>query len=350
MMYSKGHGGNIYQNRIDYDFSINTNPFGMPEDVKSKLTENIGNMCERYPEETCYKLRKSISIKENISEHHIICGNGATELIYGLVRAINPKKAMLPVPTFSEYARALRVQEAEIISYPLVPERGFMVTEDIMSYLTPDLDMVFLCNPNNPTGRLIEHELLSDIITYCRMNNIYVVIDECFIEFTKDYQKNTRKGLIPYNPYVVIINALTKLFAFPGIRIGYAMTSDIRLIEAVNMQLPSWNVSAIAQMAGEEVVHHENYVNKSRDFVFKERKFMFDEMKDMGLEVYPPAANFLFFHSDTPLYDELLKRNILVRSCDNFEGIMKGYYRIAVRKHEANVVLLDAIREILSAK
>ena len=349
-MFAKGHGGNIYNNQIDYDFSINTNPMGMPEDVKEKLIENLGEICERYPEETCYKLRKSISIKENISEHHIICGNGAAELIYGLVRAINPKKALMPIPTFSEYARALRAQEAEIVSYPLVPERGFMITEDIMSYLTPDLDMVFLCNPNNPTGRIIDNDLLSDIITYCRVNGIYVVIDECFIEFTEDYKKNTRKGLIPYNPYVVIINALTKLFAFPGIRIGYAMTSDIQLLQAVNMQLPCWNVSAVAQLAGEEVVHHKDYVEESRNLIFKETKYMFDRMKKMGLKVYPPAANFIFFHSDVPLFDELLKRKILIRSCDNFDGIMKGYYRCAVRKHDANVVLLDAIEEILSLK
>ncbi len=149
-MYSKGHGGNIYDEAINYDFSVNTNPLGMPEDVKEKLKENLGDICEVYPEETCYELRKSISLKENISEHQIICGNGASELIYGLVRAIRPQKALVVVPSFSEYIRALRAEDTQMVYYHLAPERDFIVAEDIMSYLTPDIDMVFLCNPNNP--------------------------------------------------------------------------------------------------------------------------------------------------------------------------------------------------------
>ena len=180
-MYSKGHGGNIYDEAINYDFSVNTNPLGMPEDVKEKLKENLGDICEVYPEETCYELRKSISLKENISEHQIICGNGASELIYGLVRAIRPQKALVVVPSFSEYIRALRAEDTQMVYYHLAPERDFIVAEDIMSYLTPDIDMVFLCNPNNPTGKLIDPDLMLDIITYCRMNQIYVVIDECFM-------------------------------------------------------------------------------------------------------------------------------------------------------------------------
>ena len=335
-MYSKGHGGNIYNEAVKYDFSVNTNPLGMPEDVKEKLKENLGNICQVYPEETCYELRKSISLKENISEHQIMCGNGASELIYGLVRAIRPKKALVVVPSFSEYIRALRANDSEIVYYQLAPERDFIVAEDIMSYLTPELDMVFLCNPNNPTGKLIEPDLMLDIITYCRMNRIYVVIDECFMDFVKDYEKHTRKGLIPYNPYVVILNALTKIFAFPGIRIGYAMTSDVDLIHAVNVQLPSWNVSAVAQLAGKEVVHHEGYVEESRKYVFREREYM-----------YEVSANFIFFQSDIPLYQELLDRHILIRNCDNFDGIMHGYCRVAIKKHDENEILLKEMKDII---
>ena len=331
-MYSKGHGGNIYNEAVKYDFSVNTNPLGMPEDVKEKLKENLGNICQVYPEETCYELRKSISLKENISEHQIMCGNGASELIYGLVRAIRPRKALVVVPSFSEYIRALRANDSEIVYYQLAPERDFIVAEDIMSYLTPELDMVFLCNPNNPTGKLIEPDLMLDIITYCRMNRIYVVIDECFMDFVKDYKKHTRKGLIPYNPYVVILNALTKIFAFPGIRIGYAMTSDVDLIHAVNVQLPSWN---------------EDYVEESRKYVFRERGYMYEEMKKMGFKVYEPSANFIFFQSDIPLYQELLDRHILIRNCDNFDGIMHGYCRVAIKKHDENEILLKEMKDII---
>ena len=326
-MYSKGHGGNIYNEAVKYDFSVNTNPLGMPEDVKEKLKENLGNICQVYPEETCYELRKSISLKENISEHQIMCGNGASELIYGLVRAIRPRKALVVVPSFSEYIRALRANDSEIVYYQLAPERDFIVAEDIMSYLTPELDMVFLCNPNNPTGKLIEPDLMLDIITYCRMNRIYVVIDECFMDFVKDYEKHTRKGLIPYNPYVVI--------------------SDVDLIHAVNVQLPSWNVSAVAQLAGKEVVHHEDYVEESRKYVFREREYMYEEMKKMGFKVYEPSANFIFFQSDIPLYQELLDRHILIRNCDNFDGIMHGYCRVAIKKHDENEILLKEMKDII---
>ena len=168
------------------------------------------------------------------------------------------------------------------------------------------------------------------------------------MDFVKDCQKHTRKGLIPYNPYVVILNALTKLFAFPGIRIGYAMTSDADLIHAVNAQLPSWNVSAVAQLAGKEVVHHEEYVEESRKYVFREREYMYEEMKKLGLKVYEPSANFIFFKSDIPMYKKLLERHILIRNCDNFDGIMHGYCRVAIKKHNENEILLKEMENIIN--
>ena len=125
------------------------------------------------------------------------------------------------------------------------------------------------------------------------------------------------------------------------------MTSDVDLILAVNVQLPSWNVSAVAQLAGKEVVHHEDYVEESRKYVFREREYMYEEMKKMGFKVYEPSANFIFFQSDIPLYQELLDRHILIRNCDNFDGIMHGYCRVAIKKHDENEILLKEMKDII---
>lgn len=341
------HGGDVYRNPDCIDFSANINPLGPPDSVKKAVAACVNDIAH-YPDVQCKELKKRLGWAEQMEEEALIIGNGAAELIFALGYSLRPKRALLPQPTFAEYEQALLAAGCEVFYYPLSEENGFRLTEDFLQVLTGEIDMVFLCNPNNPTGKLIDPDLMLDIITYCRMNQIYVVIDECFMDFVKDCQKHTRKGLIPYNPYVVILNALTKLFAFPGIRIGYAMTSDADLIHAVNAQLPSWNVSAVAQLAGKEVVHHEEYVEESRKYVFREREYMYEEMKKLGLKVYEPSANFIFFKSDIPMYKKLLERHILIRNCDNFDGIMHGYCRVAIKKHNENEILLKEMENIIN--
>ena len=303
-----------------------------------------------YPDDNYTELKKAIASYVKCDVKNISVGNGSSELLDLCVKAfVDTNELILSLdPTFSMYSLYAQIANSRYIGTGESNDFTIKVDDIIKSIKENNPKLTIICNPNNPTGKLIDPDLMLDIITYCRMNQIYVVIDECFMDFVKDCQKHTRKGLIPYNPYVVILNALTKLFAFPGIRIGYAMTSDADLIHAVNAQLPSWNVSAVAQLAGKEVVHHEEYVEESRKYVFREREYMYEEMKKLGLKVYEPSANFIFFKSDIPMYKKLLERHILIRNCDNFDGIMHGYCRVAIKKHNENEILLKEMENIIN--
>ena len=348
-MYSKGHGGNIYDEAINYDFSVNTNPLGMPEDVKEKLKENLGDICEVYPEETCYELRKSISLKENISEHQIICGNGASELIYGLVRAIRPQKALVVVPSFSEYIRALRAEDTQMVYYHLAPERDFIVAEDIMSYLTPDIDMVFLCSPDNPTGKLIDRSMLWKILARCETYGIRMVLDECFIDFAENAATASILADTKRWRTLFILRSLTKMHAIPGIRIGYAVTSDMEFLEKMEQSRQPWSVSIPAQAAGMASLKERMRVKRTCDFTNRERIWMENELDKLGITHYPSDANFILMRSGINLYEKLKKQKILVRDCSNYKGLGEGYYRVCMRQRGDNQKLIDALGEILYA-
>jgi threonine-phosphate decarboxylase len=165
-----GHGGDIYGNPgITLDFSVNTNPLGMPEEARRALISHIDEY-SRYPDPECRELRAAIAKHENIPAEHILCGNGAADLIYRLCYAVKPKKALVCAPTFSEYELALEQAGCRITRYLLKQENMFAFTEDIERHLTPDTDMIFLCHPNNPTGRLIPGDILERILFCARKN------------------------------------------------------------------------------------------------------------------------------------------------------------------------------------
>ncbi|MCI5648841.1 MAG: pyridoxal phosphate-dependent aminotransferase [Fusicatenibacter sp.] len=340
------HGGDIYSQTYDYDFSVNVNPLGAPDCVRQAVIDSVQSI-EEYPDSGCRRLLSAVSQKEQIPEEEIIFGNGAAELIYALVRALRPRKALLCAPSFAEYESALSSAGCFIRFAPLTEEQGFSLTEDFLSNLTEDLDLVILCNPNNPTGIVTERELLLQIAEECRKKKIFLMLDECFADLTMEPEKITMKGYLEEFPGMFLLKAFTKTYAMPGLRLGYGFCGDEQLISRMYQMLPSWNVSIPAQMAGTAALLEDAYVEKAREVIAKERPFMKRELEKLGLTVWDSSANFLFFRGPKGLADRLKKGKILIRDCSNYPGLCEGYYRIAIRRHRENEILLMAMQQIM---
>lgn len=345
------HGGDIYKNQVLLDYSANINPLGMPEKVIEGIRDTIG-LAIHYPDIECTKLRQAIESVEDIPMENIICGNGAAELIFSICLANKPKKALLIAPTFAEYEQALKSVECMVGYYMLKEENGFKVMEDYLTFLDDDMDMVFICNPNNPTGNLIEKDLLNKIASKCKKNNITLVIDECFIDFIQEPSMYSMKEYLPKYTNMFILRAFTKFFGMPGIRLGYGFTYNESLRKRMKEVTQPWSVSTIAQTAGTLSCYEHDYIKATKMLIEEERNYLIKELKK-GLvhTVYDSRANFIFFKetesvSDGVIYEELAKKGIYIRDCSNYIGLTKGFYRIAVKSHADNVTLINEMKEI----
>lgn len=339
------HGGDIYRNQVNNDFSVNVNPLGMPRSVKEALYRAV-EQCGSYPDIEEEALKKAVSGMLAVPEEYLLFGNGASELLMAAVHGIKPKKVVIPVPSFYGYEYAARAVGSEILFYELQRENGFLVTEDLCEQLTEDVGMLFLANPNNPTGCLLDEETAAALLHHCAERGIFVVVDECFIEFCAG-RRSMISELTRYDR-LILVRAFTKIFAIPGVRLGYLVCKDRLLLDKIAGQLPEWNLSCFAQEAGCACAKETAFVEGTVEYVGRERLSMERKLRRRGFEVFPSAANFLLVYreeartADT-LYEQLLRRGILIRDCENFRGLGRGFYRIAVRSREENERLLQAI-------
>ena len=261
-----------------------------------------------------------------------------------IMHGIKPRKTVIPIPSFYGYEYAAGVTDEEIIFFETKEKEGFCLQEDFFSVLSEEVDVLFLANPNNPTGNLMSRERLRTLLSHCREKSIYVVLDECFIEFTgKEYSMIQE---INNFPNLILVRAFTKIFSIPGVRLGYLLCSNPLLLKKIGRQLPEWNVSSFAQAAGYECAMQTAFAEKTVTYVEKERQFLEDGLNQAGFKVFPSRANFLLIYCEQPLYDRLLEKGILIRNCENFRGLSKGFYRIAVKSRKENETLLKAIGEI----
>lgn len=271
----------------------------------------------------------------------IFCGNGAAELFFTAVQAVWPQKALVIAPSFSEYEEALRSVGAEVEYYYLCEEDNFQIRGDYVDKLSEEIDMIFLCNPNNPTGQTIDRDMLIKILDRCKKQNIVVILDECFLEFLDEPNRYEMSDLRGEYPNLLIIKAFTKIFSMPGLRLGYAISSNQDILEEMSWKLQQWNVSVPAQMAGVAALEKpKEYIRQTREYVSGQREYMRNIMKMMGYVVFASKANYLFFKGRPGLEKEALEAGFLIRDCQNYEGLSEGFYRIAVRTKEENERLI----------
>jgi L-threonine-O-3-phosphate decarboxylase len=358
-MNNDNHGADIYGASKNYgmdeddiiDFSSNINPFGIPDNVQEAIISSI-KYSNRYPDINSRELIKGLSNYEKIPESWIFCSSGAAEAIFRIALCFIPQNAILISPTFSEYEQALETVGTGIKYFTLEEKNGFKLTDRIIDDIKIDTNIVFICNPNNPTGQITDKTLLEKIIAHCKLMNTTIVIDECFMDFVEDKEKYSIIDLLEKYNNLIVLKAFTKIYAIPGIRLGYCMSSNENIISFLKKSGPPWNVSTIAQAAGVASLKEIDYVAKSVQYVKKQRKYLTDEMKKLNINIYESHANYIFFRlkKNIDLYDELLKKGILVRNCSNYRNLDDSYYRIAVKSEYENNILIDNLKEIIGSK
>ena len=334
------HGGDIYRNRVNHDFSINVNPLGMPDAVKTVLYRAV-EQCDVYPDREAEKLKNAVSGFLAVPKEYLLFGNGASELFMAVVHGINPQKTVIPVPSFYGYEYVAKAAESEILFYETKEENCFCVTEELTSVLTEDVELLFLTNPNNPNGGLVDKKLIKALLRHCKEKGIYVVLDESFIAFSGDGFSMLSE--IEEFDNLLLVGSFTKIFSIPGVRLGYLVCKNHQLHARIGRQLPEWNLSCFAQEAGCICAEQTEFIRQTEQYIAKERRFLEEGLREKGFVVFPSKTNFILFYSQEPLYERLLEKGILIRDCSNFRGLRQGFYRIAVKSREENEILLRAM-------
>lgn len=366
------HGGDIYSREIELDYSANINPLGLPPGVRRALAQCVeGPAFSLYPDSACRALRQALERHHKIPAEYIICGNGAADLIFGLAAALRPGRGLVLSPTFTEYEQAMRAAGARVDHLLLDEKKGFVPDIEAICGLIrkgkekgEPYDMAFICNPNNPTGVPLKKEEVEELAGECQTAGVLLVVDECFCDFMEEREACSVIPALERFKNLFVLKAFTKLYAMAGLRLGYGLSSDVTLLEALTRVRQPWSVSGPAQKAGEAALKEEAYVKAARALIGRERQWLKAQLEDMGFRVYDSRANYLFFRhlpesgtgkrtagkAAVPggwLYHRLLEQKILIRSCGNYPGLDSSYYRICVRTRAENEVLADRIRKVM---
>ena len=351
-MYKYEHGGDIYTERTTkegkpfVDFSANINPLGMPNGIKEAVKHALKD-CVNYPDPFCRELAQATGKYLNVPQEYLFFGNGAADVLFRLALALKPRQALLLAPTFADYEKALCSVNCKIHYYDLTAEESFIPGKNIISNITPRIKLVVICNPNNPTGQLMDRTQLKRVLYKCRLIGAHLLVDECFMDFVDADKAYSMRDLLEEYPELIILKAFTKTFAMPGVRLGYCMTSDEALRTRLHECGQDWSVSVLAQAAGIAALQETKYLQDSFAYVAEEREYLREQLKSIGAKVYGSEANYLFFYMDEPknLVEIMREQGYLIRSCANYHNLGAGYYRIAVKTRVHNRAFIKAFKE-----
>ncbi len=351
----KGHGGDIYAAARDLgidadrvvDFSASINPLGVPGSVRAEIIAHLGRL-RHYPDPSAVELRQEIARSTGVGAEHIICGNGSTELIYLAARVMQPRRVLIPSPTFSEYENAVntcrgasRCARPRITYLPLIERDKFSLNADEFMDSMTGCDMAFICNPNNPTGGTVRKPDMLRIIDAAGRSGCTLVVDEAFIDFIPR-ESVIRKTLS--NPHLIVLRSLTKFYALSGLRIGYAVIHP-DLCETLGRFKEPWTVNTLAQLAGTAALGDTAYSRRTFDIVKAEKAYLEKEFGRLGISYYPSRVNYymLRLNNAGDIVSRLRTKGILVRDCSNFRGLDTSYIRVAVRSRGENQRLLKGL-------
>jgi threonine-phosphate decarboxylase len=328
------------------DFSSNVNPLGCHPGVKKYLKKQL-NQIHIYPDSESSKLRTNLKWFTGINTSQILVGNGATEIIYNFCSTfVNKKsKVLIPCPTFSEYEKAVKFFGGNIISF-----KSMNLNNDLSKFLEkiPKNGIIFICNPNNPTGKILSKNNMKQIVKIAQKQSSLVFVDETFIELVPDSYPTLVKSIKSYDN-LFILRSFTKSFGLAGLRIGYGLGSK-KIIEILQRIKIPWNVNYIAQTAASAALCYSDFLEKSRKNIKKENLFLMKSLsKIKWLSCFNSSTNFILIKTKINskiLQKKLIKKNILVRDCSTFCGLNKNYIRIAIKNRNQNKLLVEALKEI----
>lgn len=336
-------------------FSANVNPLGL----SPRLCEGLKNCLDvitTYPDREYTDLRKTIGAYCGTDYENILVGNGSTELISAVIQLKNPKTACLISPTYSEYKREISLSGGKCVYYQLKPEDHFtLYTEALFSLLVETKsELLVLCNPNNPTSTALHADTLIEILNFCKEHNIFVMIDETYVEFAVNYDSITAIPLLAHFDNFIILRGISKFFASPGLRLGYGLTGNQTLIQEINAVKNPWTINSLAEAAGKILFTDTDYISQTKELIFSERERVCNILRSIPeLKVYEPAANFVLVeitkeNADADiLFDTAIRRNLMIRNCSSFEGLNNKFFRLCFMMPGDNDKLLECIKEVM---
>ena len=382
------HGGNIYkifrEKNIKeiLDYSSNINPYGIPESLKKRITENL-EILERYPDPDYIELRQKLAHLNKVDVSNIILGNGATEIIFLFMKVINPKKILIAAPTFGEYERAAKAtervedssilgnsnkkkddekssgkQKIEIEYFELKESDDFKLNiHNLKNELEKKYDLLIICNPNNPTGKFLKLSETEQILKECNKYNTKLFIDEAFIDFLKDGMKESIINTKENKQNLFVTRAFTKFFAIPGLRLGYGIYFDKKLEKGISEKKEPWSVNNIAEMAGLTVLDDTEYIEKTLKWITEEKTYMYEKLNEIsGIKPYKTEVNFITVKIEDNfilkglnvkiLREKMLEQGILIRDASNFNFLDERFFRLAIKDRENNDRVIETLKKI----
>ena len=331
-------------------FSANVNPLGVSPKLRTALSEQI-DAITTYPDREYTSLRKCIASYCETEYENVIVGNGSTELISLFIQIEHPKKALVIGPTYSEYEREIALGGGTTLYYPLRESDNFRLNvEDFLTHLNESIDLLVICNPNNPTSSCIRRDEMRHILDACKQYDIYVMVDETYVEFADNKNEISAVPLTNYYNNIVILRGTSKFFAAPGLRLGYAITGNRDLIKAINTRKNPWTINSLAVVAGETMFSDTAYIKETKDLITKERARMYQAFcESPDYKVYKPSGNFMLVRilrndlTSQELFDRAIREKMMIRDCSTFPFLDNKYIRFCIMNPEDNDRLLHCL-------
>jgi threonine-phosphate decarboxylase len=355
--FDSPHGGNRLKSSMRFavpeesliDFSSNINPLGLHPSVEHIIQENINELLF-YPDPDCLRLKSALADHYHLTPDHILPGNGSAELIYLLVQVIQPKNVLLTEPNFTEYAMALSHSDCNITRIVGKEKKSFKVPVLDICKKVPGHRMLFLSNPNNPVGYMYSREELLKLLKTCETHQCYLLVDEVFVHFTQQYNTASLVDLVPQYNYLMVLQAFTKIFAIPGLRLGMLL-AEKDLTQTLSTRQVPWSINCLAQRVGASVIRETQFIADTANFVTQQRALMIESLSKLkNLTVFPSQVNYVLCKINGPQNLEELEiflgsRGFMIRNCSNYIGLDERFFRIAVRTEDENRRLLKLLTE-----
>lgn len=331
-------------------FSANVNPLGISGTLKKELSDNL-DVITSYPDREYTDLREAIALYIGSEAKYIAVGNGSTELISIMMQITKPRHALLLAPSYSEYEHELTIAGGNYEYFELKESNNFVPDYDeLIGKLTPSIDLLIMCNPNNPTSYGISRGDMSAILSHCKENNITVMVDETYVEFAPDVSDISSVSLTYEYDNLIILRGISKFFAAPGLRLGYAVSTDTQLLDTINAKKNPWTINSLAAVAGRIMFTDTEYIKATRQLILSERnKIMTFLNTKKDLKYYVPYGNFILVNilrddiTAQDVFENAIKEGLMIRNCASFQFLNEHYFRFCFMMPDDNQKLLTVI-------
>lgn len=336
------------------DFSGNINPLGFPEKAKAALAQNL-DIISTYPDKKYTSLRKAIAGYTGARTEHILVGNGSTELISTFIQTVHAEKSIIVGPAYSEYEREISLIGGTFTYFPLQEEEDFKLNlPALLAALTPQIGMLVICNPNNPTGSVVTAAQLAEILQHCQKIGASVMVDETYIEFSDNLAEICAIPLAERYDNLFVVRGTSKFFAAPGIRLGYGVSSNAAFLDRLLTNQDPWSVNSLAVFAGERIFSDAAFHTATQQLVSEERKKAMAEFSTWkNIKAFPSSANFILLKlltdriTSAELFERLIQKKMLIRDASSFTFLDQSYLRFCILSPQDNAILLRELKQLV---